>query len=182
MHDRLQLVAIRQMQLEGNGFPGELTGQMDAFTGQHSRRSGREKRLRDVAQAARHGGVAQVRVQVLQMEDAAHRERGEMLDEDLRIGCPIDRCCSFTHTLQTMRHGPREQRHMEIGCDRLQQVVDPLFLDRVDGDDGMTGLDQRLEIACGIGIRHVPVILSETACAATNEPASPGRPDRWSRS
>ena len=36
-----------------------------------------------------------------------------------------------------------------------REIVYTLFLDRVDRDDGMAGLDQRFEIVRRVGVRHV---------------------------
>src|SRR6185369_755273 len=52
-----------------------------------------------------------------------------------------------------MRHRPRKQRHVETARNDAEQVVDTLFFDRIDRDDGMAGLNQRLEIVRRIGMR-----------------------------
>ena len=95
-----------------------------------------------------------MRVEILQMKNGPDGERREMTHQHLRIGGGVNG--PFTaDPLKAMRHRPCEERHVQVRCDGLQQVVDPLLLHRIDRDDGMPGLDQRLEIVCGIGGRHL---------------------------
>ena len=87
------------------------------------------------------------------MKDAANRQRGEMANQHLRIRRAVDRTVA-ADPLESVRHRPGEERHVKLGRNRLKQVIDPLFFDRVDRDDGMTGLNQRLEVVRDIGVRH----------------------------
>src|SRR5258705_1133226 len=88
------------------------------------------------------------------MEDPADGERREMTHQDLRIGGSVDGAVA-ADPLQSVRDRPCEERHMQRGRDGLQEIVYWLFLDRVDRDDGMAGLNQRFEIVCRVGVRHV---------------------------
>src|SRR4030095_14844112 len=72
--------------------------------------------------------------------------------ERLRVRRPIDPAFA-AGALQAMRHGPREQRHMEVARDDAKQVVNTLLFDRVDRDDRVAGLNQRLEVVRRIGMR-----------------------------
>jgi hypothetical protein len=152
VHDLLKLFSIGQVEREGNRLARQLAWKMDGFARQHRSRAGAQKCLRNVAHAAHDRRVAKVRVEILQMEHGTDCQRREVPHQHLRIGGAVDR--PFTaDALQAVRNGPREERHVQTGCNGLQQVVDPFLFDRVDGNDGMAGLNQRLEIACGVA-RH----------------------------
>ena len=113
-----------------------------------------DERLGDVAHAADNGGVREVRIEILEVKDASNGECRQMPDEHLRVGRAVDRTFAV-YSLQTVRDGPREERHVQLGCDGLQQVVDALFFGRVDGDDRMPRLDERFQVVSGVGVRHV---------------------------
>src|SRR5262245_7737468 len=91
-------------------------------------------------------------LEILEMKDASHREGDEMTDQHLRVRGPVDGVVT-PGTLQAVRHRPRKQRHVQLAGDCSKQVVDAFLFDRIDRDNRVAGLNQRLEVVGGVGMR-----------------------------
>ncbi len=106
-----------------------------------------------VAERAADLWVGQMAREVLGQEDPLDRE-GAQVAQQIERSCRVAVGMGRGLLQEPLGHRPYEDGHGELVRHRIHEGLDPLLLHRVDGDHGMEGEDERLEVVKAARARH----------------------------
>ena len=151
--DRLApLRLVGQLQIETDGERVEVARQLERLAGDDDRRARVRHLLRQLAQRARDFRLREVRREVLEQ---VHRVAGhlfDVLEHAQRVLGIADR--EAVTAPEAGRDRPLEERQLQVGRDLGGDRADALLLHRLDGDEGVEGADQALEIVHRLAVGH----------------------------
>ena len=163
-HQIAQLALVGQLEGETNGHGVDVFRQLERIPGEHDGRSRGGESLRQVTEGTGHVRIRQVRRHVLEQVDGV--VDGDALDvaqRGERIACLADRRAG--EAMKATGQRPLVHRQPEVDRHFMEQRSDAVLLHRFNGDQGMEGENESLEVVDRGPMRHRSTSLDDVGRA-----------------